>query len=179
MFKEELERRADAIRMATATLARAERASTYTNNHYLAQTIAKFDELVAKHSPNWRTTKRWSPHEDYGQFDREFIKQVAAAFIHASNDKAAIRTMQVTLHAYGKVVHKRFSDSAAILILDGLLFEFVNCFPRLAVEWQPRLLASLVEDRKFVQRRQNLLRNLKGMREAMAELKVMMMQNHD
>lgn len=163
-------RHADVMR-TIETLARAERNCTYTNNHYFAQTIAKFKTIVSEHRQNW---KKHNPN--HGQFDgvqeggddipQEFLNVVAANFKTESNEAAAIRELQISLKAYGNVVYKRFADSVSILIKDAIEFQIVEALPVLSAEWAPALLESLVEDKRIAARRNELTRSLAALDEA-------------
>lgn len=177
LIEDELQARHAAVIGTVEALVRAERGCTYTNNHYLAQTISKFKEIVVKHSGQWKqaSSGRYSPSfegtEGGGDIvPADFLQRTAHTFNTASNEAAAVREMQITLHAYGKVVHKRFTDSVSVLAIDGLVTQLVDDLPSLAVKWTPQLLESLVEDKRVAMRRKELTRSIAGLTEAASVL---------
>lgn len=163
-------------------MAGAELRSTYTNNHYFAQTISKFKEIVSSNSGQWKKNGKVGYHtaSDPGVNDgtaegipEAFIAATAMSFRSESNDEAALREMQITLHAYGKVVHKRFSDSAAVVIRDILLVDMVEKLLGLLNARTDQLIAHMAEDKGVVLKRKELDRNIAGLKKALSELKEM------
>lgn len=173
--------RADDAHALVKRLARAEARSTYTNNHYFAQTIAKFKEIVGYNSGQWKKngdSSRFS--DDHGLKDgeaegisEEFMEATARSFRSESNDEASLREMQITLHAYGKVVHKRFTDSVAVVIRDVMLVDMVEALLGFLNSRAEQLVAHLAEDTKVAAKRKELGRNITGLKKALGELKGM------
>jgi hypothetical protein len=81
--------------------------------------------------------------------------------------------MQITLHAYGKVVHKRFSDSVAVVIRDILLVDMVDELLGLLNARTDQLIAHMAEDKSVALKRKELDRNIAGLKKALSELKEM------
>jgi len=162
-------------------MAKAELSSTYTNNHYFSQTIDKFKEIVGFNSGQWRRMRRpGMPSSPDGVEDgkahgisKEFMEATARSFSTASNDEAALREMQITLHAYGKVVHKRFSDSVAVVIRDILLVDMVDQLLSLLNSRIDKFILHMAEDKGLARKRKELDRNISGLEKALAELKNM------
>jgi GTPase SAR1 family protein len=175
MLRDELDRRVAATKKLVGRLFEAETRCTYTNNHYLAQTIAKFQELVVKHAGQWKGAGIYKPSYD-GLGDggdlipKEFMESTASSFRSESNESAAVRQMQITLHAYGKVVHKRYTDSVAVLVLNELVHTLVDDTARFSVEWMPRLLDKLSEDKKVALRRKELTKSITALKAAAGEI---------
>jgi len=163
----------------------AEKRCTYTNNHYLTQTISKFQEVVTKNSAQWseavgtcvygrHSSPSYDGMADGGDFiPTDFLESTAASFRTASNEEAAVRQMQITLHAYGKVVHKRFTDSVAVLALNELIYTLVDDTAKLSVTWMPLLLEKLSEHKDVALRRKALSKSIAGLVAASAELSCM------
>ena len=172
MLEREILRRSEDIHRVVIRLARAEQGNTYTNNHYLTQTIDKFDELVCQYSNNWKLGG-YPQLKDGERVPEEFLRRVAESFRLDSNETASVRKMQIALHAYGKVVHKRYSDSAALLVKDEMLKELYEGLPELAVEWTPRLAEALVEDKTITMRRKELGRSIAALKKALIELEAL------
>lgn len=174
-------KRAEDAHKIVQRMARAELRSTYTNNHYFSQTIDKFKEIVGFNSGQWRRNGRpgYSSSPDgvndgtaYG-ISEEFMEATARSYCKASNDEAALREMQITLHAYGKVVHKRFSDSVAVVIRDILLVDMVDELLGLLNARTDQLIAHMAEDKCVALKRKELDRNIAGLKKALSELKEM------
>ena len=159
-------------------MAGAELRSTYTNNHYFAQTIAKFNEIVGFNSGQWKRNGRdqiITKNDGVGDgeamgISKEFMEATAKSFRTESNDEAALREMQITLHAYGKVVHKRFSDSVAVLIRDILLVDMVDKLLGFLVTRIDQFIEHMVEDKAVAHKRKELERNINGLKKALGEL---------
>jgi hypothetical protein len=180
----ELARRVEATKALVGRLFEAERRCTYTNNHYLTQTIAKFQEVVTKNSAQWAEAssgvygRHSSPSfnglgEGGDLITSAFLESTARSFRTASNEEAAVRQMQITLHAYGKVVHKRFTDSVAVLALNELIYTLVDDTAKLSVEWMPLLLEKLSEHKNVALRRKELTKSIAGLEVARMELQAM------
>jgi len=178
----DLRARADDAHAIVKRLARAEVRSTYTNNHYFAQTIAKFNEIVGLNSAQWKKNadKRGNHTTDDGMKDgetegipEEFMQETAKSFRRESNDEAALREMQITLKAYGKVVHKRFTDSVAVLIRDVMLIDMVDSLLGFLNTRAEQFVEHLAEDKKIAAKRKDLERNIAGLNKALGELKGM------
>lgn len=178
------ERAEDAHKMVRR-MADAEVRSTYTNNHYFAQTIAKFKEIVGFNSGQWKKNGQNARNhhhyyvddgmEDGTAFDisKEFMEATANSFRSESNDEAALREMQITLHAYGKVVHKRFSDSVAVVIRDILLVDMVDKLLGFLNSRTDAFISHMAEDKGVAHKRKELERNISGLKKALSELKQM------
>ena len=162
-------RHADVMR-SIETLARAERSCTYTNNHYFAQTVDKFKQIVAEHGSSWKNhtgPSAYSGVKDGGDdIPKDFLIEVVGSFRTESNEEASIRELQISLKAYGNVVYKRFADSVSILIKDAMEVQVVDALPGLSAEWAPALLENLVEDKRVAVRRRELTRSLAALEEA-------------
>jgi hypothetical protein len=178
----ELARRVEATKALVDRLFEAEKRCTYTNNHYLTQTIAKFQEVVTKNSAQWtevssgaygRSTSYNGLKDGSDLVPSEFLESTARSFHTASNEEAAVRQMQITLHAYGKVVHKRFTDSVAVLTLNEILYTLVDDTAKISVAWMPRLLEKLSEHKSVALRRKELTKSIAGLEVARAELQAM------
>lgn len=178
LFEEEVAALGGRVSDAVRLLGRAESRVTYTNNHYLSQTIDKFDHITAHNQPQWignrhhrAASASYDGVADGGDLvPTEFMQRAAEHFRSDANEAAAIRKMQVTLHAYGKVVHKRFSDSAAVLARDGLLEELADKMPALCVEWGPAIAAAIQEDKGTARKRKELQRSVVSLEKALREL---------
>ena len=169
-FETDVSNRLTAILTVLARLARSELRSLYTNNHYFAQTISKFKKIVGENHNNWKLGRIPSDDEDSG-IPNDFMKSVARDFKSESNDDASLREMQVTLFAYGKVVRKRFSDSAALIIRDELLVDLIEQLPVFLNARIETLTARLVEEKHVAAERSNVRRNVEGLTQALSELK--------
>jgi interferon-induced GTP-binding protein Mx len=175
----DISKRAEDAHKMVQRMANAELASTYTNNHYFSQTIDKFKEIVGFNSGQWRRMGRHgnSPDgvDDGEAYDipKEFMEETARSFSQESNDEAALREMQITLHAYGKVVHKRFSDSVAMVIRDVLLVDMVEQLLGLLNSRIDQLIVHMTEDKGVALKRKELNRNIVGLTKALTELKEM------
>lgn len=160
-------------------IAKAELSSTYTNNDYFNQTIAKYKEIVGFNSGQWRRMKRIgqsSSPDGVGDgtelgIPKEFMEATARSFSTASNDEAALREMQITLDAYGKVVHKRFSDIVAVLIRNILLVDMVEQLLGLLNSHINKFLVHMAEDKGVALKRKELDRNIAGLTKVLTELK--------
>jgi GTP-binding protein EngB required for normal cell division len=169
-FDTEVSKRLTAILTVLARLARSEVRSLYTNNHYFSQTIAKFKKIVGENQHHWKLKKQFPDHED-GDIPNDFMISVAYDFTKESNDDASLREMQITLFAYGKVVRKRFSDSAALIIRDELLVDLIEQLPVFLNARIEALAARLVEEKHVAAERNNVRRNVEGLTQALSELK--------
>jgi len=171
--------RAEDAHAIVKRMARAEIRSTYTNNHYFAQTISKFKEIVQCNSGSWKNTNTHGYTSlfsgiDDGKADgitTEFMTATAESFRSESNDEAALREMQITLHAYGKVVHKRFTDSVAVLIRDVLIVDMVDALLGFLNSRSESYTQLLTEDKSVAAKRKDLERNISGLKRALLELK--------
>ena len=105
------------------------------------------------------------PREFYGKLVDELNKN--------SNELAAARQMQITLHAYGKLVHKRFADTVSVLVSNELVHMVVNDVAGLAEDWKPALLAKLSETKKHAQHRSDLTKSIKALDAVLKELECM------
>ena len=168
------ERTEDAHKMVRR-MAGAELRSTYTNNHYFAQTIAKFKETVTLQSGHWKHGQTDSGIHDCKAFEIPdwFMKNLSNSFRTERNDEAALREMQITLFAYGKVVHKRFSDSVAVVIRDILLVDMVDKLLSFLNARTDQLIVHMAEDKGVAHRRKELGRNIAGLKKALSELNSM------
>jgi hypothetical protein len=173
----EVARRVEATKAIVGRLFEAEKRCTYTNNHYLTQTIAKFQEVVTKNSAQWAETSSYGRHTSYGGMSDggdlitpAFLEATARSFRAASNEEAAVRQMQITLHAYGKVVHKRFTDSVAVLALNELIYTLVDDTAKLSVDWMEPLLEKLSEHKNVALRRKELTKSIAGLEAARTAL---------
>lgn len=169
--------RAEDAHKIVRRMAGAEVRSTYTNNHYFAQTIAKFKEIVGSNSGKWMEHAQYSGIDDYGITDgnadgipTEFMRATAKSFRTESNDEAALREMQITLHAYGRVVRKRFSDSVAVVIRDILLVDMVDGLLGFLNARTDQLIVHMAEDKGVALKRKELDRNIAGLTKALSEL---------
>lgn len=176
----DLRERVDHAHAIVKLLARAEVRSTYTNNHYFAQTIDKYKKIVAYNSGHWKKNQAGHVSADYGIKDgvnedisEEFMQATAQSFRSESNDEAALREMQITLKAYGKVVHKRFSDSVAVLIRDEFLVDMVDSLLGFLNSRADVFAVHLTEDKKVAAKRKELERNIAGLKKVLFELKDM------
>jgi hypothetical protein len=173
LFQAEVEARVKTAKAVVGRVFAAEKRCTYTNNHYLAQTIAKFKEIVVHNSGQWKKSPRDTLDgvNDGGDLvTADFMSRTAQSFRSESNDSAAVRDMQVALHAYGKVVHKRFTDTVAVVVFNELVYELIDATPRLSTEWAPRVLSNLAEEKKLALRRRELTKSVSSLETAMAEV---------
>ena len=173
MLRDELDRRVATTKALVGRLFEAETRCTYTNNHYLAQTIAKFQEIVTDNSAQWKGSSCGSydgVNDGNDLIPTEFLQSTASSFRSESNESAAVRQMQITLHAYGKVVHKRYTDSVAVLVLNELVHTLVDDTARFSVEWMPRLLDKLAEDKNMALRRKELTKSISALKVAVGEI---------
>lgn len=173
LFQAEVEARVKTAKAVVGRVFAAEKRCTYTNNHYLAQTIAKFKEIVVHNSGQWKKSPRdvYDGVNDGGDLvTADFMSRTARSFRSESNDSAAVRDMQVALHAYGKVVHKRFTDTVAVVVFNELVYELIDATPRLSTEWAPRVLSNLAEEKKMALRRRELTKSVAALETAMAEV---------
>jgi energy-coupling factor transporter ATP-binding protein EcfA2 len=173
LVKSELDRRVDATKALVSRLSEAEKRCTYTNNHYLTQTISKFRETIIQKSSNWSKGHDMDNEDEGELIPSEFLDATATSFRKASNEEAAVREMQITLHAYSKVVNKRFTDSVAILVLNELIYTFVDDSAKLSVAWMPSLLEKLSEHKSVALRRKELKKSIAGLTVARTELQAM------
>ena len=174
MLREEIDRRVASTKALVWRLFESEKRCTYTNNHYLAQTIAKFQEIVVHNSGQWKNDFFHGVEDGGDLIPSEFMITTARSFRTESNDSAAIRQLQITLHAYGKVVHKRFTDSVAVLVLNELVYTLVDNTARFSVEWMPRLLEKLSEDKKVALRRKELAKSIAALKAAAGEIEALL-----
>lgn len=175
LINDELSSRHATVRTTIDAIVLAERSTTYTNNHYLSQTIAKFKEIVACNSKQWGDKNGGNRNLDGISDGKElvpedFMRRMATAFRTASNEEAAVREMQITLHAYSKVVQKRFTDTVSILIINGIVVQLVDALSALSGKWIPQLIEDLVEDKRVVLRRKKLTQSIAGLEQAAAVL---------
>ena len=160
-------------------LKNAEKNVTFTTNHYYAQTIAKFKEIYSCNSQQWKGAPEPGYHFDPdgvtdGEADgipKEFMVRVAKNFRHNSNDAEAITTMQVSLHAYAKVVQKRFSDSVAAILFNEVVFGAVQILTDESMQWSTLLLDKVKEDPNIAQRRNKIKGNIFALSTALDLLK--------
>ena len=138
----------------------AETVVTFTTNHYYSQTIAKFDQIVRDHANGWR-------HHEYGSYDGvedgeaeglsgDFMRDVARDFNTGTNEASAIRQMQVSLHAYSKVVQKRFVDTVSVLVLNELVYRIADKLTEDALDWSSLLIDKVKEAETVEQERKKL-----------------------
>ena len=153
-------------------LQRAEASVTHTTNHYYMQTIQKFQETVNQEAHNWRKDQRTRNHgsEEFG-LEEEFMHNTALSFLNNSNDALAVRTMQISLHAYGKVVQKRFSDSVAVLLLGQVVQGTADTLTDEVMNWATALQCKVREDPDVARKRQMLTNNVQRLEKALAVLK--------
>ena len=78
--------------------------------------------------------------------------------------------MQITLHTYAKVVRKRFSDTAAIVIRDIMLVELAENMMCLLMNEVDSLTPLLVENKAVATKRKDAERNIAGITSALGEL---------
>ena len=172
LLDKELAMRHDKAMDVIQAISKAEMATTHTNNHYLAQTIAKFKQTIAENSHNWR--KGLASGASTGTADlipTEFLESTAETFQIESNEAAAVREMQITMHAYSKVVQKRYTDTVSVLIINNIVTELVDDLPALSAAWTPQLVALLVEDQGVARKRKDLTRSIASLEEAAMDLK--------
>lgn len=152
----------------------AETAVTFTTNHYYSQTIAKFDQVVRDNANSWR-------HHSYGDYDgvddgeaeglsRDFMHDVARDFNTGTNEASAIRQMQVSLHAYSKVVQKRFVDTVSVLLLNELVYGIADKLSDDALLWSTLLLDKVKEDEAVEQERKKLAADQQRLQKALTLL---------
>lgn len=170
LMKVEIDVRVTKTKMIIGRFCAAEKRCTYTNNHYLAQTIAKMQEIIVHNSGEWKKGAFPGVNDGGRDISEGFMKNMAAEFRAGSNDASAIRNMQVALKAYGKVVHKRFTDSVAVVMLNELVYELIDDTPHLSTKWAPSVLSLLSEQKKVAHRRRELTKSIAGLKTAMAEL---------
>lgn len=138
----------------------AETVVTFTTNHYYSQTIAKFDQIVRDNANGWR-------HHNYGDYDgvedgeaeglsSDFMRDVARDFNTGTNEASAIRQMQVSLHAYSKVVQKRFVDTVSVLALNELVYRIADKLSDDAMDWSSLLIDKVKEDESVENERKKL-----------------------
>lgn len=153
-------------------LQRAEASVTHTTNHYYMQTIQKFEEKVNEEAHNWRNGSklRNMGNEQFG-LDEEFMHNTALSFHKGSNDALAVHTMQVSLHAYSKVVQKRFSDSVAVLLLGQVVQGSADTLTDEVINWAAALQCKVQEDPGVARKRQVLTNDLQRLEKALAVLK--------
>ena len=147
-------------RFLVQRLVKAETVVTFTTNHYYSQTIAKFDQIVRDNANGWRHNH----HAHYDGVDdgedeglsRDFMHSVAHDFHIGSNEASAIRQMQVSLHAYSKVVQKRFVDTVSVLVLNELVYAIADKLSDDALLWATLLLDKVKEDESVDRERKKL-----------------------
>lgn len=163
-----------AVKEASDGIARQQRAEanvTFTTNHYYMQTIAKFQEMVQCNMHNWKKGGLDGTTDgEVNDIPREFMNGVARDARNNSNDAEAIRGMQVSLHAYSKVVQKRFSDTVAILLINEVAFGAVTILTDKQLDWSALLLDKVKEHPKIAQKRKKIEHNIEALSKALALL---------
>ena len=144
----------------------------HTDNHYYMQTISKFDEKVAQHSHEWKNDKGTHGHgcalEDLPE---DFMHTVALDFKNTrSNDALAIRTMQISLYAYGKVVNKRFTDYVGVVLKSRVLMGTANTLTDEVINWSTALQSKVQEDPALAHKRVTLTNDVQRLEKALAVL---------
>jgi hypothetical protein len=171
LIKDELDQAAFHTRHWLSRLVKAETVVTFTTNHYYSQTIAKFDQIVRDNANGWR-------HHDYGSYDGvedgeaeglsgDFMRDVAHDFNTGTNEASAIRQMQVSLHAYSKVVQKRFVDTVSVLVLNELVYAIADKLSDDALEWSSLLLDQVKEDDSTEHERKKLAADQQRLQKAL------------
>ena len=154
-----------------ARLQQSEANVTFTTNHYYAQTIAKFEQMLREHADNWRRGGEDGVKNGQNEgLDEEFMRRVTQSFRNESNDATAVRTMQVSLYAYSKVVRKRFCDTVATVIINELVAGTANAITDSAHSWAAALVDKVKEDPSVARGRQTLKNNLERLQKAQALL---------
>lgn len=167
LFREAFEASLASTGSLIARLQQSEANVTFTTNHYYAQTISKFDDLVRQNAHNWRHGGSEGVYNGVNEgVDGEFMNRVARSFHTESNDASALRTMQISLHAYSKVVQKRFCDSVAAVIINELVSGTANAITDSAHSWAAVLADKVKEDPSVTRARQTLANNLDRLQKA-------------
>ena len=153
-------------------LQRAEANVTYTRNHYYMQTILKFEKTVREQTHNWR---RGAVSGSFGcdvhDIPEEFMKEVASNFHAESNDHLGVNQTQISLHAYAKVVQKRFVDSVAALLISEVVMGTADTLTDEVINWSVALQAKVQEDPGAAHKRATLTNNVQRLKQALALLK--------
>ena len=152
-------------------LQRDEANVTHTHNHYYMQTIAKFNQKVAQHSHEWQNDRNTHGHGcEAEDLPEEFMHSVALSFKNASNDALAIRTMQISLYAYGKVVNKRFTDTVGVILKSQVLVGMADKLTDEALNWSTALQTKVCEDPGLARKRTTLTNDVQRLEKALAVL---------
>lgn len=171
LIKDALDQAVYNTRFLVQRIVKAETVVTFTTNHYYSQTIAKFDQIVRDNANNWRHNH----HANYDGVDDgeeeglspDFMHSVAHSFHIGSNEASAIRQMQVSLHAYSKVVQKRFVDTVSVLVLNELVYAIADKLSDDALEWSSLLLNKVKEDESAEQERAKLASDQQRLQKAL------------
>jgi len=185
--KELLAERRRVLDQTVAKLVEAELAGTFTKNHYLTQTIDKFEKMLSEQRNDWNTfgmgdSRHTKDYNDEFTFDfisntaealREsyearaaiekevqvgtFVRDATKAFTADSNATASVRKMQVMLRAYHKVVKKRIADTIPCQVRLELLFGFSEQLHAHVMK-KAAHIAPLIEEQQAVAVKRNMLR---------------------
>lgn len=162
---------------ATAFIDRLQRDEanvTHTDNHYYMQTITKFKEKVAQHSHEWKSHRNTHGHGcEAEDLPEEFMRSVALSFGNGSNDALAIRTMQISLYAYGKVVNKRFTDTVGVTLKSQVLMGMADKLTDEAINWSTALQSKVQEEPGLAHKRATLTNDVQRLGKALAVLKAL------
>jgi GTP-binding protein EngB required for normal cell division len=173
-FNEDLVAALEQTWATVSLLQRAEANVTFTSNHYYAQTIAKFNEMIRDHQHSWRKGGGYAfegvDEGEHEGVDKEFMNRVAKEFRQSSNDESAVRTMQISLHAYAKVVQKRFCDTVAAIAINEMVLSMADEITGRAHSWATELADKVQEDPSVARRRTTLLNNVTRLQKAYALL---------
>ena len=156
-------------------LMHAETHVTFTTNHYYLQTIKKFQEIVRCNVHQWQNHHHQSPDgvQDGTDVDvpEDFMQRVVQSFRNNSNDAESIRGLQISLHAYSKVVQKRFADSVATLVINELVFGTARMLTDESLAWSTLLVEKVKEDPDVSTKRARIHNNVEALEKALELLK--------
>ena len=172
-FDRQFDEMTERTRELVKRIVEAESSVTFTSNHYYAQTIQKFNDIVSENAHHWRGNYNNKYGVDAGVSEgipKDFMERVASSFHNQSNDASAIRSMQISLHAYSKVVHKRFCDVVPAVIMKELVMNTTNMITDNVLQWSEELIDKIKEDPNVTHRRQVLQNNLERLEKAKALL---------
>lgn len=175
-FDRQFDEMTERTRELVKRIVEAESSVTFTCNHYYAQTIQKFNDIVSQNAHHWRGdryNKLCYEGVDEGESEgipKDFMNRVAASFHNQSNDASAIRTMQISLHAYSKVVQKRFCDVVPAVIMKEMVMNSTSMITDNVLQWSEELIDKIKEDPNVTHRRQVFQNNLERLEKAKALL---------
>ena len=176
LFRETMDKTVKETTRLVTIHQQAEANVTFTTHQYYLETTGKFEQMLREHSHEWRSGKSVSgksvmtTEDDALGFPKEFMEGVRAAFGTGSDNERAVRTVQVSLHAYRQIVQKRFTDNVAMLLTNELVMSTAATLTDEVINWSMMLVDKVKEDPGVADTRVTLTNDIERLRRALSLL---------